>query len=142
MGAKTKIFIGLGLTAIAYWALTTKNEVVESIVFPVKVKLGLAKRKEPVSLVPEKKSIWTKYEDNLPSIFKKTIYRLPTAEELKEVDERKMSADDIRQGFSYTIIGRGVKSPKNEAMIKESITMLSEMFPENTEYKEALNKSL
>ena len=141
MTTSTKLFIGLGVTAVGlYWALTTKNEVVESIVFPLKVKLGLAERKEPLSLVPEKKTLWDKYGDNLPSIFKQTIYRLPTADELKEVDERNMSADDIVQGFSYTIIGRGVNSPKNKAMIRESIAMLSEKFPDNIEYQQALKQ--
>ena len=47
MTTSTKLFIGLGVTTIGlYWALTTKNEVVESIVFPLKVKLGLAERRE------------------------------------------------------------------------------------------------
>ena len=140
MTTSTKVFIGLGVIGL-YWALTTKNEVVESIVFPLKVKLGLAERKEPVSLVPEKKSIWDKYDKNIPSIFRQTIYRLPTAEELKEFDSYKeLTADDIVQGFSYTIIGRGVNSPKNEAMIRESIAMLAETFPDNTVYKQALKQ--
>ena len=42
MEARYKIAIGISLAALVVWAFTTKNEVVESAVFPVKVKLGLA----------------------------------------------------------------------------------------------------
>ena len=43
---KTKIILGMGaVAALAYWAMTTKNEVVESAVFPLKVKLGMAQYK-------------------------------------------------------------------------------------------------
>ncbi len=46
MQTSTKIFIGLAVTSAAVcWAMTTKNEVVESVVFPLKVKLGLAEYK-------------------------------------------------------------------------------------------------
>jgi hypothetical protein len=41
------IVLGIGtLIAVGCWALTTKNEVVESAVFPLKVKLGLAQYKK------------------------------------------------------------------------------------------------
>ena len=41
---KIKMFLGVAaLSAIALWMLTTKNEVVESLIFPLKVKLGIAK---------------------------------------------------------------------------------------------------
>ena len=43
---KTKIILSVGaIAALAYWAMTTKNEVVESAVFPLKVKLGMASYK-------------------------------------------------------------------------------------------------
>ena len=46
MKKSTKILLGVGAFAvIAGWMLTTKNEVVESLVFPLKVKLGMAKYK-------------------------------------------------------------------------------------------------
>ena len=45
MEAKYKIAIGISLAAFVVWAFTTKNEVVESAVFPAKVKLGMAKYK-------------------------------------------------------------------------------------------------
>lgn len=44
MSTATKVFLGVaGIALISYWCLTTKNEVVESVVYPLKVKLGLAK---------------------------------------------------------------------------------------------------
>ena len=46
MQKRTKILLGVGAFAIiAGWMLTTKNEVMESFVFPLKIKLGLAKYK-------------------------------------------------------------------------------------------------
>lgn len=42
MSGTSKAILALGALSLAYWCLTTKNEVVESAVFPVKVKLGLA----------------------------------------------------------------------------------------------------
>ena len=43
---KTKIVFSLAAIAVlGYWALSTKNEVVESAVFTLKVKLGLAEYK-------------------------------------------------------------------------------------------------
>ena len=76
-----------------------------------------------------------------PSIFSHTIYRLPTEDELKEVDSCKLSAKEIVNGFGYTIIGRGIKSSKNSQMIKQSVKMLSDLFPENQEYKKAIDLS-
>jgi len=37
-----KYVLGIGVFAVlVYWSLTTKNEVVESLVYPLKAKLGL-----------------------------------------------------------------------------------------------------
>jgi hypothetical protein len=44
MKTHTKILLGVaGVIALVYWALTTKNEVIESAVYPLKIKLGLVK---------------------------------------------------------------------------------------------------
>lgn len=84
------------------------------------------------------KSIWEKYNNNLPSIFKRTIYRLPTNEELKEFEDYQLTADDVIKGFGYTIIGRGIKSKDNIEMIFRCIEMLSLKYPNNDNYKMAL----
>ena len=45
MEKRTKYLLAAGAAvAVGAWALTTKNEVIESMVFPLKVKLGLATR--------------------------------------------------------------------------------------------------
>lgn len=74
-----------------------------------------------------------------PKIFSYTIYRLPTKEELIDVDNHHLNSDEIIKGFHYTIIGRGMKSKDNMKMIKKSIEMLSNLFPDNNEYKAALS---
>jgi len=76
-----------------------------------------------------------------PTIFEKTIYRLPTKEELIEVDSRNLSADEILDGFMYTIVGRGIMRREEKNTIIEAIQTLSNMFPDNTKYKEALSKA-
>jgi len=78
---------------------------------------------------------------NKPSIFKKTIYRLPTEEELDEVHSFKLSSDKLLDGFCYTIIGRGILSQDNKNKIISSIKMLCSMHPKNIEYKNALSKA-
>ncbi len=208
MKTETKIYIGLGITVLVVWAFTTKNEVVESIVFPIKVKLGLAKYKTdgiaarpatikqaadeitqqlmlsnypevigigvvgkpteeyieiatlngkdasrvknmfpsneykgfPIKFVSREMAVAQAGTEKLPSIFRATIYRMPTAQELEEVNKYNLSADDIAQGFSYTMIGRGVKSQQNSKQIVDSITQLSKMYPDNSAYKQALTK--
>ena len=76
-----------------------------------------------------------------PKIFQYTIYRLPTDEELKEVNSCNLTADEVLAGFQYTIIGRGINSQENLIMITNSINQLCELYPENNEYKKALEKS-
>jgi hypothetical protein len=75
-----------------------------------------------------------------PKIFQQTIYRLPTKEELLEINSCNLSVNEIINGFSYTIIGRGISSLKNKKMIIESIKLLTNQFPNNKTYKEALEE--
>jgi hypothetical protein len=89
----------------------------------------------------ELKTLENYYMDNKPSIFNHTIYRLPTDEELNEINNYDLSADEIFNGFGYTIIGRGITSTKNKQMIIKSIEMLCEKYPDNAIYLEALNKA-
>jgi len=88
----------------------------------------------------EKQSIWDKYGEKLPSIFRGTIYRLPTKEELEEVNSFNLTSSEISEGFNYTIVGRGMFSDKNKEMIVNSIKMLCDLYPDNKEYKEALKE--
>jgi cell division septum initiation protein DivIVA len=78
---------------------------------------------------------------NEPSIFKKTIYRLPTKKELEEIDSLNLSADKIFRGFCYTIVGRGMMGAEQKDMIIKAIQMLCDISPENTDYKRALGKA-
>jgi hypothetical protein len=68
------------------------------------------------------------------------IYRLPTKSEIEEVNSYNLTSDKIISGFGYTIIGRGIRSMENKKMIYDSIKMLVDMYPDNTEYNKALNK--
>ena len=86
-------------------------------------------------------SIWEKYGENLPTIFKKTIYKLPTQAQLEEFEAFQLESEDIVNGFGYTIIGRGMKSEANSRMIISSISMLCDKYPDNKEYKIALNQA-
>lgn len=79
-------------------------------------------------------------EKQVPAIFNKTIYRLPTYEELVDVNKYNLTFDEIINGFKYTIIGRGIKDEKSKKMIYESILILTKLFPNNPIYKEALEK--
>lgn len=75
-------------------------------------------------------------------MFTMTHYALPTPKQLDEFQEYpNLSADDIYQGFGYTIVGRGVSSPDNCQKIIESIKMLATKYPERKAYKEALLKA-
>ena len=72
-----------------------------------------------------------------PKIFTYTIYRLPTNEELKEVNLCNLTANEVLEGFQYTIIGRGINSQKNLSMIVVAIKSLCKLFPNNNEYTKA-----
>jgi hypothetical protein len=75
---------------------------------------------------------------NEPYIFQHTIYRIPTVEELKDVNSYNLSAKEIFNGFGYTIIGRGIKSEKNKKMIINSIKKLCNLYTDNKTYEESL----
>lgn len=79
---------------------------------------------------------------DLPSIFTETIYRLPTKDELIDVDSHNLSAGEIVKGFFYTIVGRGILQQREKDTIIRAIEMLCRMFPHNTIYKDALKKAL
>lgn len=86
-------------------------------------------------------TIWEKHKE-LPSIFTRTYYALPTKEQIEEFKNyQDLSVDDIVQGFGYTIVGRGVNSPDNCQKIVQSIEMLANQYPERKVYKEALVKA-
>lgn len=77
----------------------------------------------------------------LPSIFMRTIYRMPLDEELVEVHSFDLNSEQILAGFSYTIIGRGIKDSQNIKMIVDSINKLCEMYPDNHNYISALEEA-
>jgi hypothetical protein len=86
----------------------------------------------------ELKSIWDKHGENLPSIFTHTIYQLPNTDELREFEKYpNLTANDIIQGFGYTMVGRGIISFKSSNLMKDGLRMLSEMYPDNKIYKQA-----
>jgi len=86
-------------------------------------------------------TVWENHK-NLPSIFTRTHYALPTLEQVEEFQKYpNLSVDDIVQGFGYTIVGRGVSSPDNCQKIIESIKMLIVRYPEREVYREALLKA-
>ena len=83
-------------------------------------------------------TIWEDHKD-LPSIFTRTYYALPTTEQVEEFEKYpNLTAEEIVQGFGYTIVGRGVSSPDNCKKIIESIRLLVDRYPDREEYKEAL----
>lgn len=85
-------------------------------------------------------NIWDTPGKNLPKIFTFTKYKLPTPEDLIDINNYNLSADDIIQGFGYTIIGKGIRTSENINNIVNSIKMLCEAYPDNEIYNEALNK--
>ncbi len=73
------------------------------------------------------------------NVFTHTIYRLPTDEELKKFDKfPDMTAQEVLNEISYTIVGRGIMSQKNKDLIIESIKRLIELFPDYETYKGSL----
>lgn len=69
----------------------------------------------------QEKRLWD--NPNLPEIFTFTAYRLPTLEELDEIHNCNLTADEVHDGFCYTLIGRGMLSQK----IKEDIIVATQM---------------
>ena len=84
-------------------------------------------------------SIWDKYGDKLPPIFRQTIYRAPTDKELDEVGRVRFTAPELLQGFSYTIVGRGIDTPATKGTILAALNRLSQLYPFRSEYKAAIS---
>lgn len=82
---------------------------------------------------------YKKKASNKPSIFQRTTYRLPTKDELVEVDSFNLSPKEILNGFYYTIVGRGILRQKEKDTIIKSIELLNKMFPGN--YEKALSSA-
>jgi len=80
-------------------------------------------------------------ENSKPEIFSYTTYDLPREEDLIDVNQYGLPAEEILNGFYYTIVGRGILSEKNRKMIIEAIARLCQMYPDNEEYKKALIKA-
>lgn len=85
------------------------------------------------------KTIWEIHGENLPSIFKQTIYRSPTEKELLEFQNFDLTSEEILQGIEYTIIGRGMKGKKEELLIFRTSERLHKLFPDNREYLKLFN---
>jgi hypothetical protein len=74
------------------------------------------------------------------NVFKGTIYRMPTDEELKQFEKfPKETASQIAEEIGYTIVGRGIQSDDNIKLMKKAAARLMELFPNNTKYKEVAN---
>jgi hypothetical protein len=78
---------------------------------------------------------------NKPIIFSRTIYRIPTKEELEDVNSYNLNSEEILNGFRYTLVGRGILDNKIKQQIIESIEMLIKLFPDNIEYENALEEA-
>lgn len=76
-----------------------------------------------------------------PSFFSSTNYRLPTEDELREINSFNLSAEELMEGFGYTIVGRGIMREQEKTDIIKSAKMLYSLFPENVEYEKAVNKA-
>jgi hypothetical protein len=86
-------------------------------------------------------NLWERHKE-LPSLFMRTHYALPTQEQLEEFQEYpNLTAEDIVQGVGYTIVGRSINSQSNFQKIIESIKMLVDRYPERKTYQEALTKA-
>jgi len=73
-----------------------------------------------------------------PVIFTYTTYRLPTDEELEEFKLfPNLIAKDIVNGFYYTIVGKSIENQEHTKMVKDSIKLLINKYPDNEEYQQA-----
>ena len=77
-----------------------------------------------------------------PTFFEYTHYRFPTNEELTEIDKCNLTNDELLHGFTYNIVGKGIKSEQKKQDIKKCIEMLCELSPKNKQYKELLKSCL
>ena len=76
-------------------------------------------------------------ESRTPNFFSRTHYRLPDEDDLIDIDRCHPTPKQIVDGFSYTIIGKGMRSAENRIMIIQSLEMLYSMFPK-AEYARAI----
>ena len=86
-------------------------------------------------------SVIPKSSSDKPEIFKRTIYRQPTEDELIEVDDFKLTSDKIIKGFYYTLVGKGLLGKEQKDLIIKSIENLIKINPDNNEYKKALSEA-
>lgn len=73
----------------------------------------------------------------LPSIFTRTIYRMPTDEEIKDFANYDLSGNDVENGLFYTIVGRGILDDKNKRLIVKALKRVTEIFPDDKSFKAA-----
>jgi hypothetical protein len=82
-------------------------------------------------------SLKTEGIEQKPSLFNFTAYRLPSSQELEEINSfENLSAQEILNGFGYTIVGRGMLNEENIQKIRTAVAMLCEKFPNNPKYQE------
>jgi hypothetical protein len=77
---------------------------------------------------------------NKPSFFCSTKYREPTDEELIEINNSNPTVNELSKGLGYSIVGRGIEFEKQKNMIKNVMKRLIIMFPNNKNYKIALQQ--
>lgn len=73
-----------------------------------------------------------------PKIFTYTAYRLPNTKDINEINSANLSSEELFNGFSYTIIGRGVADNESKTKIIEAIKLMIQSNPTNEKYKKAL----
>ena len=78
-----------------------------------------------------------------PFVFRYTLYRIPTNEELKPFEKYpELTPKQILNEFGYIQIGKGILSDKIKNKIVESIQKLCDLYPDENRYKEALKLAL
>ncbi len=75
---------------------------------------------------------------NENEVFKSTIYRVPTEEELKPFLETNLDPKSIYNEICYTIIGKGIRSHENKAKILMTAKKLVQSFPQDQRFQEVL----
>lgn len=74
-----------------------------------------------------------------PKIFTYTSYRLPNINDINEINSANLSAQELFNGFSYTIIGRRIADSQCKNQIIEAIELMIKSNPTNQEYLKALD---
>jgi hypothetical protein len=82
-----------------------------------------------------------KDENKKPSYFTSTHYRLPSEEELKEINSFNLSDEELLQGFQYNMVGKGILDMDKKEKIIQASKKLSDMYPDNETYKKVLEKA-